>query len=357
MCTGDAICEVEEKASWYYTVIMKKIGFFETPLPVTPVMRLNGKYGGNTVFMKRDDLMPFSFGGNKVRKAAEFYHVIKEAGADVIMTYGTDKSNHCRVVAQMAAAAGVRCHVISPENGSGTENGSPSTGSGTADESFNARIVKQCGAVVEYAPLEKISEAISHRETAYRQEGLRPFFIKGGGHGLPGTLAYVKAYAEILTQEEILGLKFDRIFLASGTGCTQAGLVCGEMIAAAAAGKNKRTSRVVGISIARENPRGRDVVEEAVRVFMGQCPEIRFPKITEKNLIFDDSFIAGGYGKTTPQMQALINDVMVNEGVPLDETYTGKAFYGMTKYLENNGISGKKILFIHTGGTPLWFNE
>ena len=42
-------------------------------------------------------------------------------------------------------------------------------------------------------------------------------------------------------------------------------------------------------------------------------------------------------------------------------TYTGKAFYGMVKYLEENQIQGKQIqgkqiLFLHTGGTPLFFD-
>ncbi len=35
-------------------------------------------------------------------------------------------------------------------------------------------------------------------------------------------------------------------------------------------------------------------------------------------------------------------------------TYTGKAFLGMEHDIEEHQISGKKILFIHTGGTPLY---
>ena len=38
--------------------------------------------------------------------------------------------------------------------------------------------------------------------------------------------------------------------------------------------------------------------------------------------------------------------------MPLDPTYTGKAFWGMREYIKKNKIVGKKILFIHTGGTP-----
>ena len=37
-------------------------------------------------------------------------------------------------------------------------------------------------------------------------------------------------------------------------------------------------------------------------------------------------------------------------------TYTGKAFYGMVRYLEEHQIHNKNILFLHTGGTPLFFD-
>ena len=60
-------------------------------------------------------MLPFSFGGNKVRKAAEFYREIKNSDTDVVMTYGSNSSNHCRIIANMAASMGLACHVISPE--------------------------------------------------------------------------------------------------------------------------------------------------------------------------------------------------------------------------------------------------
>ena len=44
-------------------------------------------------------------------------------------------------------------------------------------------------------------------------------------------------------------------------------------------------------------------------------------------------------------------------GMPLDSTYTGKAFMGMKDYIEKESLKGKQILFIHTGGTPLFFDD
>jgi D-cysteine desulfhydrase len=48
---------------------------------------------------------------------------------------------------------------------------------------------------------------------------------------------------------------------------------------------------------------------------------------------------------------------MSSEGIPMDTTYVGKAFCGMQNYLREKKITGKNILFIHTGGTPLYFDH
>ena len=80
----------------------------------TPIQKL-GETSGNTLFMKREDLIPFSFGGNKARKAEYFFKEIDEGGYDCVVTYGSSSSNHCRIIANMAAAMGLSCHVISPE--------------------------------------------------------------------------------------------------------------------------------------------------------------------------------------------------------------------------------------------------
>ena len=49
--------------------------------------------------------------------------------------------------------------------------------------------------------------------------------------------------------------------------------------------------------------------------------------------------------------------IMTKHGIPLDPTYTGKAFSGMLDYMEKLMVRDKNILFIHTGGTPLYFDH
>lgn len=312
---------------------MKSIALFEEGIKKTPIMPLSDSYGANQIYMKRDDMIPFSFGGNKARKAVEFYHEIKRQQADALMTYGSNASNHCRIIANMAAAMGISCHIISPNIHTEILN--------------NTYMVARFGATIETCPVEQVAATIEKRMEAFRKEGKTPYFIKGGGHGNLGTEAYVKAYQEILDYEKEKDIHFDYIFHASGTGTTHAGLVCGQLLA------NDDTRQIVGISIARKGDYGRNVVKESIREYLGRDFDILYD---EKYLCFVDSYICGGYGEYTDDVADTIDMVMTKEGVPMDCTYVGKAFWGMIQYLQKYEIRDKKILFIHTGGTPLYFD-
>ena len=72
---------------------------------------------------------------------------------------------------------------------------------------------------------------------------------------------------------------------------------------------------------------------------------------------FIDEYICEGYGMYNQEIIKTIRDTIINEGIPMDTTYVGKAFWGMNKYIYKNNIKNKNILFIHTGGTPLFFDD
>ena len=77
----------------------------------------------------------------------------------------------------------------------------------------------------------------------------------------------------------------------------------------------------------------------------------------QKNTLFIDNYIGDGYGAECKEIREVIKDAMIRFGLPLDSTYTGKAFLGMKKYIDKESISGSHVLFIHTGGTPLFFDD
>ena len=202
---------------------------------------------------------------------------------------------------------------------------------------LGARIVKTSVANAE----DTYEALIAERRSA----GKRPYAIRGGGHGKLGTEAYVQCYGEIKEFEKENEVHFDYIFFASGTGTTQAGLVCGQLM-------SREVRKIIGISIARKNPRGRDVVVDSVREYLGN--EWSEDEIQTSTIFVDD--YTDGYGKRDRRVRDIINQVMKEYGIPLDATYTGKAFMGMTEYIKNEQIRKKNVLFIHTGGTPLFFD-
>ncbi len=297
----------------------------------TPIEKIES-VSHNNFYIKRDDLLPFSFGGNKARKAGYFFREILSGGYDTVVTYGSSSSNHCRVIANLAAKNAIKCYIVSPE-----EN---------YTETFNSILIKKFGAEIVKAPIDKISETIDALMTEF-SEKCKPYFIQGGGHGNLGTQAYVDAYKEICDYENENNCRFDYIFHASGTGTTQAGLVCGAIL------NGDFDRKIVGISIARTEERGKAVVEQSVKDYLksvnynGELIPIEF----------DDSYICGGYGKYNCQIAEWVDSLIVKEGIPLNTTYTGKAFWGMMQYIEKNGIEKRNILFINTGGSPLFFDN
>lgn len=294
----------------------------------TPIIDL-GEYKGNHLWVKREDLLPFSFGGNKARKARLFFQEIDKGNYDCVVTYGSGSSNHCRVVANECCRRGMNCYIISPEESS--------------ESTFNSQMMKLFDAEITTVPVDIVQDAIEKKIEELKSVGMKPYFIEGGGHGDIGTRAYVQCYEEIKQQEEELGVHFDYLFFASGTGTTHAGLVCGQLI-------NGDERKIIGISIARKNPRGRNIVLDSIRSYLGN--KANEDDIQSSTIFIDD--YTSGYGKSDKQVRNTIERVIKSYGIPLDETYTGKAFMGMFDYLRT--IRKANVLFIHTGGTPLFFD-
>lgn len=294
-----------------------------------------GEINNNRIWMKREDLIPISFGGNKARKAIKFFKLIDAGDYEVVVTYGSSSSNHCRVVANMAASRGMECYIISPEE--------------VSEETFNSKLMNLFDAKRIIVPVNEVHDTIEAQLKKLRSQGKKTYFIPGGGHGNIGTEAFVECYQEIGEYEREHNIYFDYIFFASGTGTTHAGLICGQLI-------QNDERKIVGISIARKNPKGRSIVLESIHDYLEEYFIHIDDTEIENATIFCDEYINDGYGKVNEKINETIIHVMRNYGIPLDSTYTGKAFWGMQEYIKENDITDKNILFIHTGGTPLFFD-
>ena len=96
-----------------------------------------GDYNSNQLWIKREDLIPFSVGGNKARKAELFFQEIDKGNYNCVVTYGSSSSNHCRVVANECCRRGIACYIISPED--------------VYEETFNSKLMTLFNAVSRFA--------------------------------------------------------------------------------------------------------------------------------------------------------------------------------------------------------------
>ncbi len=277
----------------------------------------------------RDDLFPVVGGGNKGRKAVEYERELKELGCNAIVTTGGIQSNHNRAMALLAAKNGWKCHLVyhGAEERFNSENG-------------NALLVRKSGATVEFVEADGIGPAMDAAMKRFKEEGLNPYYVTGGGHDIPGGMAYVRAAEQLYAYGTLNNYKPDYIFHASGTGSTQAGLLVGlERV-------GWSDVRVIGISVARQQERGRQVVTDFANELARHLGmDVDF----NDRVHFCTEYLCGGYEKFTMEMTECLDRAMCESGVCFDTTYSGKAFYGMLDMVKRNKIEGN-ILFWHTGG-------
>lgn len=277
----------------------------------------------------RDDLFPSVGGGNKGRKAVEYEKELKELDYNAIVTTGGIQSNHNRAMALLAAKNGWKCHLVyhGTEERFNAENG-------------NALLVRCTKATKEFVEASCISEAMNNAMAAYKKEGLKPYYVTGGGHDMSGGRAYMKAIQQMYAYGKLYNYKPDYIFHASGTGSTQAGILVG--LESVGWGDVK----VIGISVARQQERGKQVVTE----FANKLAEHQGINADFTDRVhFVTDYLFGGYEQFSPEMKDFLDYAMQETGIIFDTTYSGKAFYGMYDYVKRNGIKDN-ILFWHTGG-------
>ncbi|HWV39938.1 MAG TPA: pyridoxal-phosphate dependent enzyme [Vulgatibacter sp.] len=292
-----------------------------TPTPLETNPRLSDRLGIN-LLIKRDDLLLFPWGGNKVRIVGSILRMKGEQEISSMVATGGVSSNLVRVVSLICAKAGVPCFLVLH---------------GKEEESSRAtvKLLRMLGAKISIVPPEGIEAEIERLWRDPEIVGESAFLFPGGGSSEDGAFGYVLAAEELRCQLEELGVGTRWIITPSGTGGTQAGLVVG----------NAGRSKVVGISVARSMERGKPTVELLVdklasKLHLGRIPEVDFR----------DKWTCGGYEKTDPELYDAIR-VAASFGLFLDPTYTGKAFWGLTEMVRNGEIQkGDTVVFWHTGG-------
>jgi D-cysteine desulfhydrase family pyridoxal phosphate-dependent enzyme len=284
--------------------------------------------GGPRLFIKRDDAIPFGFGGNKVRKLALVAARAVADGADTLITAGGVQSNHARATAATAAKLGMRAVLVA--------NG------GAPDRlTANALLDDLLGAQVVYVPSREARTPMM-RLLAERleSEGRKPFVIPIGASTPLGALGFALAMAELVEQMP----PPDVIVHSTSSGGTQAGLVAGCRLLGL-------PTRVLGIS-ADDSSSSLHAQVGGIVDGVADLLEIDRATLASGTAIeVDDRFVGEGYGIPTGHSSEAIRLAARFEAVFLDPTYTAKAMAGLIACVrERRFQESQTVLFWHTGG-------
>jgi len=311
-----------------------------TPLEAMPNLT---KYCGSAqLHVKRDDCTGLAFGGNKVRQLEYYLGAAIAENADTILITGSVQSNFVRTAAAGARKLGMTCHIQLEER--------VATDDVRYRKSGSVLIDKLLGATLHSYPQGE-DETGADRQleviaAELRDSGRRPYIIPlAPGHPPLGSLGYVVAARELLSQAKESGLLIDQIFVASGSGATHAGLLFG--LRALGSG-----IRVTGVCVRREAShqeiRIRDTCDGIAVLLQAES------KVTEDDINLTDAFLAPGYGITNQATSEAIVVGAQTEGLMLDPVYSGKAFAGII-HDAKSADSSSTFVFLHTGGTPAIF--
>ena len=305
------------------------------PTPIDELSRLRAALGPDCprLLMKRDDLLSFGQGGNKVRKMQTVAAEARKAGADMLITCGGVQSNHARVTAATGAVLGMR--VVLVANGA-----KPATLTG------NARLDALFGAQVRYVPSrEDRNTMMASVADEARAAGRRPFIVPLGASTPTGALGFARGVEELVASPH----RPTAVIHATSSGGTQAGLIIGCALFGV-------KTRIIGISADDPSASLSATITELLggaALTLGAQPSTLG---ADAALEVDDTFVGGGYGVPTPESTDALQLVARTEGIVLDPVYTAKAMAGLlARARGGEWRRDNTVLFWHTGGVPGYF--
>jgi len=325
------------------------LGVLPTPLTEAPGLReaLGGPRRCPRIFLKRDDLTGLALGGNKVRKLEYLIADARRRGATSVITTGAVQSNHARLTAAAARAAGLGVTLVLT-----ARDASPARqGNYLLDRIFGATIhLIPAGPdpLLAVAPdeEERVREVVADE----RRRGGAPYVIPVGGSSGVGAIGYAAGTLELVEQLADAALSPSYLYYASGSRGTQAGLELGARLFSP-------PYQLRGIAVSGGEPdkrvRAARIANQAAALLgvAAAAAALRPDELTTHQ-----GYIGDGYGIATPGGREAIKLLAESDGVLLDPTYTPKAMAALIADVRAGAIApDDTIVFLHTGGTPALF--
>ena len=313
-------------------------GYVPNATPIEFLPNFTKALGGDVnIYIKRDDLLPGTSGGNKTRKLDFCIADAIAKKADTIITCGAVQSNHCRLTLSWAVKEGLDCHLILEER---VKDSYKKEASGN-NFLFQLLGVKSV-TVVEGGT--NMLEAMEKLSAKLKSEGKNPYIIPGGASNTIGALGYVSCMEEIMQQMFEKKMKFDHMVVPSGSAGTHAGIIAGMV-------GNNINIPVIGIGVNR----AKAVQEDVVHKLANQTLELIGVKaqVARDEVVAFDEYVGPGYSLPTDGMVEAVQLLASTEAILLDPVYTGKVMAGLIGLVRKGHFpKGSNVLFLHTGGSP-----
>jgi D-cysteine desulfhydrase/L-cysteate sulfo-lyase len=317
------------------------------PTPLQEATRLRQALGGDScprILIKRDDLTSLGLGGTKARKLEYLVADARAQGATTLITTGAVQSNHARMTAAAACVAGMRCVLVLTT----TSDAPEIAGNLLLDKLYGAtiRLVPSIDPMLAVGQDDAVVAEVAAEE---RAAGRVPYVIPVGGSSGVGVCGYIGGSAELVDQLAAAAIKPSRLYYASGSRGTQAGLTFGAKLCEA-------PYEVYGVAVSAGEP---EKIERAKRIANEAAVLLKLPERLElADLVTDQNFIGEGYGIPTRAGLEAIAVFARTEALLLDPCYTSKAAAAMITHIRDGEIGADQtIVFLHTGGMPALFTD
>lgn len=295
----------------------------QTPTPLQALSHELLREKDISLFMKRDDLTHPYVQGNKWRKLKYNLEYAKEKNYPSILTFGGPMSNHIYSTAAAGKLFGLKTVGVI-------------RGYAHLPLTPTLAFAKAQGMELHFLSKGEYENRFSESTTEQLTQIYGHFYaIPDGG----SNVLAVKGVAEMMQEIDIA---YDVCCVAMGTGGTTAGCI---------AGSNGK--KVIGFSSLKGDGNLSTEVEQLVQEYA-----VLQNTKNKSNWTLNNDYHFGGYGKTTEELLAFVQQFEMEQNILLDPVYTSKMMFGLFDMIRNDYFArGTNIIAIHTGGLQGWLKH
>ena len=292
---------------------------------------------GPNVWIKRDDMLGLSPGGNKTRKLEFLVADALAQGADTLITCGAPQSNHCRATLSAAIKEGLKCRFVIEER---------IPNSYKPDASGNNFLFRLLGveAITVVPAGTNMLAAMQRVADDVAKLGRKSYIVPGGGSNAIGGLGYVACAQELQQQFFDQGVQIDKIVVGSGSSGTHGGLLAGFL-------GNHIHIPLIGIGVSRDPADQNPLVHKEAQAV---CDLLRLGiTVSPDAVVSHGNWWRPKYSVPNQAMVEAVQMLARTEAILLDPVYTGKIMAGLIGLARQGHFErDENVLFIHTGGAP-----